>query len=101
MPTNLITSHPFQGTEPGCAYWHPSDPQPCGVVREMHAPAAPPADLSPLSALEPAAQDFHRYGWNTPEHDNEVGSFQRPLLDLLSNIGVVLVQIRDELRRRP
>jgi hypothetical protein len=39
------------------------------------------------------------FGWNTPEADDPVGSFQRPLLSGLEMIGRLLVEVRDELRK--
>lgn len=40
-------------------------------------------------------EDFSGMGWNTPEEDNPVGCFQRPLLQSVVLVGHLLIEIRD------
>lgn len=44
--------------------------------------------------MKPDREDFEQFGWNTPQHNNPL-LFERSVLALLSNIGIVLTQIRD------
>lgn len=47
-------------------------------------------------AMLPTKEQAEEIGWNSPEHDNPV-LFQRLVCQQLSLIGVVLIQIRDQL----